>query len=376
MGRSMLSDEELDDLLSLAGEARPVSRAALDDESVRCALDDTWHRTQSNAGRRQAARRARRRVSWRELAATGLAVGVLGGASFFVAESLKGVAGGPGLALAVSPAAAAQLDRVAYVAAAQPGLTAGQWQYVERLSREHTANSSGAVRVQDWFAPSGVERERVSLAGAVTSDRVYADPSEGYAPTPGVNLAAPPSDVKTLLSDIAGAPLFHGSSPADDAGGYWDDLANVLLRSTSPQLRSLVFTALKYLPGVTALANQTDQLGRAGTAFSVTREGETSTVVVSPSTGELLESYDTYTRAFDGIPAGAAVNRITYVRQSIVDSDTALPGGDTQPLTASEPTTTTPAKPTPAQALTEPVAPSPTPPSATQTTPTSSATTR
>ncbi len=42
----MLSDEELDDLLSLAGETRPVSRAALDDESVRYALDDDWHRTE------------------------------------------------------------------------------------------------------------------------------------------------------------------------------------------------------------------------------------------------------------------------------------------------------------------------------------------
>jgi hypothetical protein len=165
---------------------------------------------------------------------------------------------------------------------------------------------------------------------------------------------------------------------------YWIDLGNVLLRSTSPQLRSLAFTALKYLPGVTVRANQTDQLGRAGTAFTLTdsNAGQTHTIIVSPSTGELLQSYDTTTRAgaVYGTPAGAVVNRITYTRQTVVSSDTALPGGGTQPLTASEPTTTTPVTPpgtpTSAQALTVPVAPSPTPPSATTTTPAPSATTR
>jgi hypothetical protein len=377
----MLSEEELDDLLSAAGETRPVSRAALNDESVRYALDDAWHRTESNAVRREAPRRARRRVRWRELAGAGMAAVVVGVASFFVAGGLKGVAGGSGFSLAVSPAAAAQLSRVAHVAAAQPGLGAGQWQYVERSSREHTANSSAVVRVQDWFAASGVERERVSLGGAVTSDHVYTNPSQGYAPTPGVNLAAPPSDVQTLLSDIAGSTVPHaGVSPADDADWYWDDLANVLLRSTSPQLRSLAFTALKYLPGVTVSTNQTDQLGRSGTAFSLAHEGGTGAIIVSPSTGELLESYDRNTFETDGSQAGAVVNRLTYTRQTVVSSDTALPGGGTQPLTASEPTTTTPAAgpgtPTSAQALTEPNAPSPTPPSETATTPAPSAAAR
>ena len=372
----MLSDEGLDDLLRLAGETRPVSRAALDDESVRYALDDAWHRTESNAARREAPRRAPRPVRWRRLAAAGMAAVVVGVASLVGVEVLGGGSGSAGLPLAVSPAAAAQLNRVADVAAAQPGPSAGQWQYVERTSQEHAANSSGTVRVQDWFAATGVERERESLAGAVTADHVYTNPGQGYAPTPGVNLASPPRDVKTLLSDIAGSTLFAGASAADDPGGYWIDLANVLLRSTSPQLRSLAFTALKYLPGVTVLANQTDLLGRAGTAFSIARQGGTSTIVVSPSTGEMLESYDRNTFVTDGIPAGAVSSRVTYTRQTVVSSDTALPGGGTQPLTASEPKTTTPVKPTPAQALTEPIAPSPTPPSAGKTTSASSATTR
>jgi hypothetical protein len=314
-----------------------------------------------------------------------MAAVVVGVASLIVAEGLKGGAGRAGFSLAVSPAAAAQLNRVAYVAAAQPGLSAGQWQYVERTSQAPAANSnsSATVRVQDWFAANGVERERVSLAGAVTGDHVYTNPNQGYAPTAGVNLAKPPSGVQTLLSDIAGSTLPHaGASPADDPGWYWIDLGNVLLRSTSPQLRSVAFTALKYLPGVTVRANQTDQLGRAGTAFSLTDVGQTHTIIVSPSTGELLQSYDTTTRAgaVYGTPAGAVVNRITYTRQTVVSSDTALPGGGTQPLTASEPTTTTPVTPpgtpTSVQALTVPVAPSPTPPSATATTPAPGAATR
>jgi hypothetical protein len=403
----MLSDEELDDLLRLAGETRPVSRAALDDGRVAAALDEAWHHAESNAARREAPRRARRPLRWRRLAAVGMAAVVVGVASLVGVEVLGGGSGSAGLSLAVSPAAAAQLSRVAHAAAAQPGLSAGQWQYVERTSQEHAANSSGTVRVQDWFAANGVERERVSLAGAVTSDHVYNNPSQGYAPSPGVNLAKPPSDVQTLLSDIARSIAFSGSvsgptpaapssalkhakcSASSGAGWCWIDLGNVLLRSTSPQLRSLALTALKYLPGVTVRANQTDQLGRAGTAFSLTdsNAGQTHTIIVSPSTGELLESYDTTTRpgAVYGTPAGAVVNRITYTRQTIVSSDITLPGGGTQPLTASEPKTTTPVippgTPTSAQALTVPVAPSPTPPSQpghpqTATTPASSATTR
>lgn len=367
----MLSDEELDELLSLAGETRPVSRAALDDESVRYALDDAWHRTESNAARREAPRRARRPVYWRRVAAAGMAAVVVGVASLVGVEGLTGGAGSAGLSLAVSPAAAAQLNRVAHAAAAQPGLSAGQWQYVERTSQEVNALGSATVRVQDWFAANGVERERESRAGVVTSDHVYLNPGQGYAPTPGVNLASPPSDVQTLLSGIAGSPLFAGASAADHPVGYWIVLGNMLLRSTSPQLRSLAFAALKYLPGVTVRASQADQLGRAGTAFSVTdsKAGQTHTIIVSPSTGEMLESYDMTTRA--GViastnPAGAVVDRVTYTRQTVVSSDTALPGGGTQPLTASEPTTTTPVTPpgtpTSAQALTVPVAPTPTPP--------------
>lgn len=356
----MLSDAELDDLLSLAGESRPVSRTALDDETVRYALADAWRLAESNAARFEARRRARRPGHRRRLAAAGTAAVAVGVASLVGVEGFGGGAGSAGFPLAVSPAAAAQLNKVAHVAAAQPGLSAGQWQYVERTSQAPSAdsNSSAMELVQDWFAANGVERERVSLAGAVTRDRVITNPNRGSAPTPGVNLAAPPSDVKTLLADIAGSTVPKaGASPANDAGWYWTDLGNVLVASTSPQLRSLAFTALKYLPGVTVLANQTDQLGRAGTKLSFTDSNLTFTIIVSPSTGEMLESYNT----------GAIANRIIYTRQTVVSSETALPGGGTQPLAASESTATTPYSTTSAQALTAPNVPAPGPSSGTST---------
>jgi hypothetical protein len=361
--RNMLSDAELDDLLTVAGETKPVSRAALDDASVRYALDDAWHLAESNAARFER-RRARRPVHRRRLAAAGTAAVVVGVASLVGVEGFGGGAGSAGFPLAVSPAAAAQLNKVAHVAAAQPGLSAGQWLYVELTSRAPSADSHSSAKelVQDWFAANGVERERVTLAGAATRDRVITDPNRGSAPTPGVNLAEPPSDVKTLLADIASSTVPKaGASPAKDPDWYWIDLGNVLESSTSPQLRSLAFTALKYLPGVTVLANQTDQLGRAGTELSFTGSGPTLTIIVSPSTGQMLESYNT----------GAIANRVIYTRQTVVSSETALPGGGTQPLTASESTATTPDSTTSAQALTAPNVPSPGPSSGTSTAPSS-----
>ena len=174
----MLSDEELDDLLSLAGETRPVSRAALNDESVRYALDDAWHRTKSNAARREAPRRARRPVRWRELAGAGIAAVVVGVASLFVAQGLKGGAGSAGFSLAVSPAAAAQLNRVAYVAAAQPGLSAGQWQYVERTSRGRCQQLCGGAGAGLVCGKRGRARARVARRGGHGRPRVH-EPESG-----------------------------------------------------------------------------------------------------------------------------------------------------------------------------------------------------
>lgn len=298
----------------------------------------------------QARHRPLRRPARRLVTAGGVAVAV-GLASLIGVEGLTGGSGRSGLILEVSPAAAAQLDRVARAAAAQPGLDAGQWEYVERDQQSRSgSNASTMVRVQDWFSATGVERERITTAGAVTSDTMYTDPSSTSAPTPGVNETSPASDVQALLSDItAAAPAsMQNVSPATYPAYYWVDLSNVLLTSTSPSLRSLAFSALKYLPGASVLGSQTDSSGRTGVAISydggpgnTTGIDESYTIIVSPTTGQLLESFDTLTGPSGGMPTGTVVYRVTNSRQGIVGADTALPGGGTLPLGSSSTSSTT-----------------------------------
>lgn len=342
MNSSMLSDDELDRLLSEASWTRPVNPAAGDAERVDAALADLWQTIGSSGARQARSRSTARPVYRRRLAAVGVAAAAVGVASLVGVNSLTGGSGGGNLPLAVSPAAAAQLERVAHAAAAQPGLSAGQWEYVEITSQtSRPGNRTETEMDQHWYGANGTYRERLTVDGTTTTDVV-----QPLAPVTGVNGTSPTGDPQTLLSEISAA-AHQGTSPVSPASNpyyFWSALQNVLLTSTSTQLRATAFAALSYVPGTKVLGSQTDSLGRTGTAISSpTGSDQQVTIIVSPSTGHILESYDTLTAPWGGSPAGTVLVRATYTHQGVVDADTALPGGGSQPLPASSAPETAPA---------------------------------
>lgn len=336
-----LSEEELDRLLD--------KRTVVDDETVGAALAGVRHSIEAVSSRP-----SRTPVYRRRWAQAGVAAVAVGAASLVGVATLTGGAGGSRLPLSVSSAAAAQLNRVAHAAAAQPGVSAGQWEYVEVMQYPHT---SGSLIAQHWLGANGIERERAVKNGTIITDIVQPYPSSGG------DEGSPPSDPQTLLSDIEAGDQLPGANtvyPAANPSALWDALSSFLFDSTSPQLRSTAFAALSYLPGTEVLGDQTDPLGRSGTAISFTdpRGGvnseESQILVVSPSTGEILEGYERLTVPDHGRPAGTVVAREVFVDQNVVDSDTALPGGGTQPLPTSSKAETTPATAT-SPATTAPV---------------------
>jgi hypothetical protein len=192
---------------------------------------------------------------------------------------------------------------------------------------------------------------------------------------------SPPTDPQTLINELWSQfvsankqSLPTGLTRRQAAGAaaslaaqrpsiLWTDLSDLLLNSTSEQLRSTAYAALTYVTDTKVVGNETDQLGRSGIGISWTGHGPgyDETLIVSPSTGDLLEEDDTLTKAADGLPAGTVARREIFLQRAIVNSNTALPDGGTQPLTsASQTTTTTAAQTTTAPQTTTTAAQTPT----------------
>jgi hypothetical protein len=164
---------------------------------------------------------------------------------------------------------------------------------------------------------------------------------------------SPPSDPHALLNELWSEYLSVRPDQATDpeiaglkvtlnalrSGVSWSELSQVLLSSTSPKLRSRAYAALAYVSGTKVLGHQTDQLGRPGIAISRTINDPlgNQTLIVSPSTGDLLEETATLTslRVVHGIPAATVTTHEIFLQRSIVNSDTALPGGGIQPFVPS-----------------------------------------
>lgn len=402
MSRKMLSEEDLDQLLSRASRTRPGNRAALDDERVAAALDGVWHDAESSVARAELPRSTSRAAHGRRWVVAAAVVGV---ASFIGVESLTGSggsvgsgltltaahltsptgrAGGSRLSLAVSHAAAVKLDTVAHAAAAQPALSPGEWYYTDTQEQDggisiQAGNAWVNLTVrnneQTWSSAGLDQRTRITTYGesfatpqdqanydankasfdkhapgslnpttatTSTSDKVFSRAASGAQPLPAWwNTQI--SDPQTLLADIAQQ---SGPLSPDSAFAYFGELQLIMTSATSPQFRAMAFAASEYLPGVTVLGNQTDKLGRSGTEISFTdpnpsgKDNPVETVIVSPSTGEMLESIGTQRIAVRGLTVGTPDWLMVYVQQGLVDSDTALPDGGTQPISPSAASTT------------------------------------
>jgi hypothetical protein len=298
-------------------------------------------------------------------------------ASLVGVETLTGGAASAGLPLAVSPAAAAQLSKVAHAAAGQVTPGPGQFAYLADKVESSGDPSFGNASVdytyeetlQEWNGPMPglAGRQRITsdgmtfatpqdqanyLANKSAFDGVDSDFYQQFAnanPTvagllddfvyparaakeEGKFSSALQKDVfagterpngpHELLTDLATA---YGAQP----DGLWTGLSNILENSADAQLRATAYQALSYVPGTKVVGNRTDQLGRVGVAIQFTEyvNGPTDTLIVSPTTGYLLEEDSSF-------PKSGGSERDIFLQRGIVDSDTALPGGGSQPFTS------------------------------------------
>jgi hypothetical protein len=402
VAKSMLSDEELDHLLSRASRTQPVDRAALDDARVLAALASLRHDIESGKHLQGPTKLRMRRFYRRRWVTLGAATAAVAVASLVGVETLTGEGGGAGLPLAVSPAAAAQLNGVAHAAAGQAMPGAGQWEYLE-VKNEATATVSARNAVvaysstqtqQSWIAPAQGDTDSAvrgrdtndgfsfltpqdqatylanksafdagavgqAMASGVTQDKLF--PSDG-GQLP-VWETSPTSDPQTLIAEIwkqfvsehSGPGVVTGDLNAQRPGALWTVLNNLLLDSTSAQLRSTAYAAIAYVQGAKVLGNATDQLGRSGIEISFREIGNNfrQTLIVSPTTGDPLEYDMTLESIAGGLPAtyallpiGTVVQRLIFLQRAVVNSDTALPNGGSQPIAAPTPTTTAPTQTT------------------------------
>lgn len=380
----MLSEEELDRLLIRASLTRPGNPAVLEDESVKDALASVRRGIESRTTWEAQSRSAGTSGYRRRVAAVGVAAAAVGVASLFGVQSLTGGSAGSGLPLAVSPAAAAQIRVFAHTAASQAGPAPGQWAYMEYRNVDSISVKAGSTRVifnvnatfQAWRAADGAYRSRgdgVALSFATPHDQADYEANKSAIdgqllrrgwPLPGrstgvsgdgtnksgvgkpqpVWVTSPPNSPQMLITEIArgDAAQFSAAPPgknlsaaravAQDPDGVWGGLTSLLTASTSPQLRATAFTALQYLPGTKVVGSQTDQLGRSGTAIVFEDHDvtpwETDTLIVDPTTAESLEC--DITGPSHTFPGGTITIRTIIVREGVVDSATALPGGGSQ----------------------------------------------
>jgi hypothetical protein len=385
----MLSESELDDRLS---RSNPANRAALEDEGVRAALVSVQRSVESRASAEPPPRSVRGATYRRRWVLSGVVAVFVAVVTLVGVQALTGGNRSSGLPFAVPSAAASQLNKVARAAAGQSTPAVGQWEYLAvKMESTQTISAAGAriafadtATIQSWTATDGVERQRVTgrrfsflsprdkaayLAHEAAFDAYLHSYLLGFGPTSTGTIqdqmfpsphtraptweTAPPSDPHALLNELwhqyrsvnphqATDPHMNGLKVTLNAlrsGVSWGELSQVLLSSTSAKLRSRAYAALAYVSGTKVLGHQTDQLGRPGIAISRTEDDDLrkQTLIVSPSTGDLLERDETLTSRRDvhGIPTATLTAHEIYLQRSIVNSDTALPGGGNQPFVPS-----------------------------------------
>ena len=283
----------------------------------------------------------RRRPSWKAMAVPAAAVVAAG--VFVGVFGLGGSPAGP------SPAAAAVLNRLARLIAAQPlAPQPGQYLYVESRS-EYPAFAGGttcetlAVAHREiWIGRdgSGLIREtrgparfssaadraaclrvdpKMQLQGGGTSNDWFAPQCLGLGPTSDwSSLSSDPQVLLQQMRRIDGGP----STPGEDFQHIGD-----FLRETDapPAVRATLYRAAALIPGIQLLGTVRDHDGRPGLGVAYPSQGpyasngSSSELIFDPKTGELLGEQGTG-------PDYWAV----YLSEKVVD---ALPGKPPAPLT-------------------------------------------
>jgi hypothetical protein len=379
MNGQLIPDDELDTLLNDRDPLTPGWDAhALGPVLARLERD-----IQSTTGVVSAHSR-QRRVSRR--LATAAASGILVAAAALVGVNV--LAGGvttdsllPGTQL--PEAQAAELNKIAAVAAGGPSAGRGKWLYLKVVTTEHQGLQIGnspalfysvTEALQIWGAgASGPTRMRVvftnfsfasararsmyeshrstwtralaefplppkheTAASAVFQHDATLSPTEiGNGTSSKVPLSSLPSNPEALVSVLGRAHMKSlGPGSKDNAGlrrfisenqalGDWIALSQILVTSTSARQRAEAYRALTLVPYVRVVGNRRDSRGRLGTEVSFHLPGAASptrSLIIDPRSGDLLQ---------ESTGSGSTT---VWIGRALVKSDTDLPKGGKQPL--------------------------------------------
>ena len=235
----------------------------------------------------------RNRRHGRRLVAYGLPA-LAAGAAAAVAIPLVTPSGEPGEA---SPAAAAELSRLAQVAASTPGPTAGPGQFLHLLVEEHqdgrlgvngdgTARPVDTVVLESWTAYDGtIWRRDTNNPGPVDYYEFPPGGNDTAAPSPSylTSLPTDPAELENLLRHNPDEP--NGSD-----GAVFTAVGDLLRGGFAPAaLRTALVEVLTRLPEVSLGTATTDALGRPAVQFTMAGQGS---LFFDPATAQIVEETD------------------------------------------------------------------------------------
>jgi hypothetical protein len=378
MDDQLISEDDLDALLSARN---PVAPAGLSTPSITRALfelrEATFPRAEAPTLLRPVRGRLVRgrpvRLRSRRLIAVGCAVAMIVIAGSLIGLNVGGSGNSSGGLMTVTPAQAAELNRIAAATVQQRGPGKDQWLYQRYLESEGGAESfddqnvnfRDTRSVQQWTNADNVDRTRSlytsftfdtpqdranyygryhsQLAGSLidgpaSPDHIAddADPSAGPNPDAPQNLPDTSQGIlshfkKNFAKETAGVPKkYRAQFAAQYAAFFFSDIVDILQQSTSEHQRAAALKDIAYVPHVRVLGDRTDARGRAGLAIRYVDTaglGHVNTIIVDRQTGDLLQETLSNLESGDGFTVADSFTRSVYLQRTIVKSMTALPGG-------------------------------------------------
>ena len=384
MPELLISDDDLDVVLDAANPVDPSCLRADPITRVLAEVRDTALPSPEPTAYPRS--RRRRTVPRLRLMAGSIAVSVAV-AAFVVGLSGSGGGSSSTWLLAVSPAQAAQLGRVAAGAAQQSGPGSGQWLYQRyQLSEGGGSDWNKAWvsyretrNVQQWTNANLVQRVRSAytsfrfdspkdgatyrkykkeLAGGLSVDGSLAkghvtddaDPSTGSSPVFPQNMPDTRAGIldrfrKLLAANVAHTPAKDRAQVRKQFGvSMFSELELLVEQSTSSRQRAAALQAFAYVPGVRMLGDRKDVRGRTGLAMRYVwpavngGSGQILTVIVDRRTGYMLQDTTRSLRPFSHMTPAQSLVRTVYLQTAIVKSMSSLPGGGSLPYHGPPPT--------------------------------------